>query len=216
MARTSATGKAGEKRQTPPGPDGPRRPVLSLVIGLAALALALYAGGFFVFTALIDRTPAANNGKADGIVVLTGGPERIAEGYRLLVEGRAKRMLISGVNPEVKARELAALVGGDRGKFDCCIDIGWQAIDTIGNAAETANWVHKRGYRSIILVTSTYHLPRARLELRRAMPGVEIMPHPVFQDKLHLDGWWNYPGTTRLLVSEYTKYLLTLTHLRAR
>lgn len=205
----------------PPGSGRSRRPLLRLAVGLAALALALYAGGFFVFTALIDRTPATASHKADGIVVLTGGPERIAEGYRLLVAGRAKHMLISGVNPEVKAKDLAALVGDDKkgkgqGKFDCCVDLGRQAVDTIGNAAETAGWVRERDYRSVILVTSTYHLPRATLELRRAMPGVKIMPYPVFQDKLHLDGWWRYPGTTRLLVSEYTKYLLTLTHLRAR
>ena len=189
--------------------------LMRLVIGLAAMALAIYAGGFFVFTALIDRTPAANKRKADGIVVLTGGPERIAEGYKLLVAGRARRMLISGVNPEVKATDLAELVKDSQGKFGCCVDLGRQAVDTIGNATETANWVKKRGYSSVILVTSTYHLPRATLELKRAMPGVEVMPYPVFQDKLHLDGWWHYPGTTKLLVSEYTKYLLTLTHLRS-
>ena len=212
----SASTDSQKESGRPPASAGLAR----LVIGLAALALTLYAGGFFVFTALIDRTPTTNHHKADGIVVLTGGPERIAEGYKLLVAGRAQRMLISGVNPEVKAKDLARLVGDDKkdkgqGKFDCCVDLGRQAVDTIGNAAETANWVKKRGYGSVILVTSTYHLPRATLELRRAMPGLEIMPYPVFQDKLHLDGWWRYPGTMRLLLSEYTKYLLTLTHLRS-
>ena len=212
MSATQDSQKEQEAKQEPH-----RFPhhLLRLAAGIVSLALVLYVGGFFLFTALIDRIPAANERSADGIVVLTGGPERIAEGYKLLVAGRGKRMLISGVNPEVKAQDIAGLVGDDQGKFDCCIDIGREAVDTIGNATETANWVHERGYRSVILVTSTYHLPRAKLELKRTMPGVEIMSHPVFQDKLHLDGWWRYPGTTRLLVSEYTKYLLTLTHLRS-
>ncbi len=92
------------------------------------------------------------------------------------------------------------------------MEVGHRAENTIGDATETADGVKQRDYRSIILVTSTYHLPRAQLELGRAMPGVEISPYPVFQDTLHLDGWWAYPGTTRLLISEYTKYLLTLTY----
>ena len=183
-----------------------------IAVGLAALLAVVYVGGFFLFTARLDRTPPVEVPVADGIVALTGGPDRITAAYRLLEEGRGTRLLITGVHPDVTAASLKEIVPGAAPKFDCCVDVGHLAENTIGNAAETAEWVREKDYRSIILVTSTYHLPRARLELGRAMPGVEISPYPVFQDTLHLDGWWAYPGTTRLLISEYTKYLLTLTY----
>jgi uncharacterized SAM-binding protein YcdF (DUF218 family) len=181
-------------------------------VGLAALVAAIYVGGFFLFTAELERTPPADLPPADGIVALTGGPDRITAAYKLLDDGKGARLLITGVHPDVTAASLKKIVPGDASKFDCCVDLGRMAENTIGNATETADWVRTNNYRSIILVTSTYHLPRARLELHRAMPGVEISPFPVFQDTLHLDGWWAYPGTTRLLISEYTKYLLTLTY----
>lgn len=184
--------------------------ILRAAVGLAALIAAAYVGGFFLFTAELDRTPPTDMQAADGIVALTGGPDRITAAYRLLEEGKGARLLITGVHPDVDARSLKGIVPGEASKFDCCVDVGHRAENTIGNADETAEWVRQRDYRSIILVTSTYHLPRATLELGRAMPDVEIRPYPVFQDTLHLDGWWAYPGTTRLLISEYTKYLLTL------
>lgn len=192
-----------------------RQRIVRAVIGMTMLLGIAYAAGFFIFAASLERTPPAEMQAADGIVALTGGPDRITAAYRLLEQGKAGRLLITGVHPDVTAASLKKIVPGDASKFDCCIDIGYMAANTVGNAAETAEWVRERNYRSIILVTSTYHLPRARLELGRAMPGVEIIPFPVFQDTLHLDGWWAYPGTTRLLVSEYTKYLLTLAYGRA-
>lgn len=189
--------------------------VTRMTVGIAALLAVIYAAGFFIFTATLERTPPSEVPVADGIVALTGGPDRISVAYRLLEQGKGTRLLITGVNPDVTVASLKKIVPGEAVKFDCCIDIGYMAANTIGNAAETAEWVREQRYRSIILVTSTYHLPRARLELGRAMPGVEITPYPVFQDTLHLDGWWAYPGTTRLLISEYTKFLLTLAYGRA-
>ncbi|MBX3504138.1 MAG: YdcF family protein [Parvibaculum sp.] len=189
--------------------------VTRMVVGIAALLAVIYAAGFFIFTATLERTPPSEVPVADGIVALTGGPDRISVAYRLLEQGKGTRLLITGVNPDVTVASLKKIVPGEAVKFDCCIDIGYMAANTVGNAAETAEWVREQRYRSIILVTSTYHLPRARLELGRAMPGVEITPYPVFQDTLHLDGWWAYPGTTRLLISEYTKFLLTLAYGRA-
>ena len=191
---------------------GPGKRIARIAAGLAALLAVAYAGGFFLFTAELHRTPPADVPVADGIVALTGGPDRITVAYRLLDQGKGTRLLITGVHPDVTPVSLKNIVPGDAAKFDCCVDLGRMAENTIGNAAETADWGRRNDYRSIILVTSTYHLPRARLELHRAMPSVEIVSYPVFQDTLHLDGWWAYPGTTRLLVSEYTKYLLTLTY----
>jgi uncharacterized SAM-binding protein YcdF (DUF218 family) len=174
----------------------------------------LYCLGFIVFAAELDRKPPLDVPVADAIVALTGGEGRIAEAYKLLEDGKGARLLITGVHPEVKLGSLKHMVHGPADKFDCCVDLGREAEDTIGNASETAGWVRRHNYRSIILVTSTYHMPRAALELRRTMPGVSITPFPVVQDTLHLDGWWDFPGTTRLLISEYSKYLLTLAHAR--
>lgn len=181
-------------------------------MGLAALA---YVGGFIIFAAELDRRPPLDVPVADGIVALTGGEGRLNEAMKLLDDGKGARLLITGVHPEVKIAAIRSAVGGSTAKFDCCVDIGRQAENTIGNASETAEWVRAHRYHSIILVTSTYHMPRAALELRRAMPDVSITPFPVVQETLHLDGWWDFPGTTKLLASEYSKYLLTLAHARA-
>ncbi len=187
---------------------------MRLLVSLIGAAIAVYAVGFVIFAAELDRRPPIDVPVADAIVALTGGEGRIAEAVKLLDDGKGARLLITGVHPEVKIASLKKAVRSPSTKFDCCVDLGRQAEDTIGNASETAAWVRRHQYRSIILVTSTYHMPRAALELRRAMPGVSITPFPVVQDTLHLDGWWDFPGTTRLLISEYSKYLLTLAHAR--
>ena len=185
------------------------------LVTLAGIIVLAWVVGFFIFVAELDRRPPADMPVADGIVALTGGEGRLNEAMKLLEDGKGARLLITGVHPEVKRSAVKAAVGGSSAKFDCCVDIGRQAENTIGNASETAEWVRAHNYRSIILVTSTYHMPRATLELRRAMPGVSITPFPVVQGTLHLDGWWDFPGTTKLLASEYSKYLLTLAHARA-
>lgn len=192
-----------------------RNYLAKLVTSLLALLICAYVFGFFLFTALLERTPPQKMPEADGIVALTGGPDRITEAFKLLTrDKKGARLLITGVDPKVNDSVLKKLLHDKSGKFECCVDVGHQAEDTIGNATETAQWVRRNNYRSIILVTSTYHLPRAQLELQRAMPDITITPYPVFQATLHLDGWWAYPGTTKLLISEYTKYLLTLAHAR--
>jgi uncharacterized SAM-binding protein YcdF (DUF218 family) len=188
--------------------------IARVLTGLVVAAIAFYVAGFVIFAAKLDRRPPEDVPVADAIVALTGGEGRIAEAVKLLDDGKGARLLITGVHPEVKLASLKKAVRAPATKFDCCVDLGRQAEDTIGNASETAAWVRSHHYRSIILVTSTYHMPRAALELGRAMPGVSITPFPVVQDTLHLDGWWDFPGTTRLLISEYSKYLLTLAHAR--
>lgn len=187
-----------------------RRAAITLIIAAAAL----YVLGFIVFAASLDRHSPVNIVPSDAIVALTGGEGRLTEAVKLLDDGKGARLLITGVHPEVKSGTLKNAVKVPSAKFDCCVDLGRQAEDTIGNATETASWVRAHGYRSIILVTSTYHMPRATLELSRAMPDVTITPFPVVQGTLHLDGWWDFPGTTRLLISEYSKYLLTLAYAR--
>jgi len=152
---------------------------------------------------------------ADGIAVLTGGMSRIDEAMKLLAEGKAKRVLITGVNRTTTTEELKELASQGDQYFTCCVDIDKEARNTIDNATETSEWVALHRYGSIIVVTSNYHMPRALAELARVMPGVTLVPYSVVDNNVHLERWWTYPGTTRLLLSEYLKYLPALSRLGA-
>ncbi len=150
-----------------------RRAVTTFVFS----AVTLYMLGFIIFAASLDRHAPSDVTAADAIVALTGGEGRITEAMKLLDDGKGARLLITGVHPEVKSGTIKNTVNVPSAKFDCCVDLGRQAEDTIGNATETASWVRTHGYRSIILVTSTYHMPRAALELRGEQGGV-VDAHP--------------------------------------
>lgn len=183
-----------------------------VVVGTGA-ALALLLGGFVLFASVVTRVPSDNNPHADGIVVLTGESRRIAEGARLLDEGRAQRMLISGVFRLTGKKELIEISGLPADKFDCCVDIGYAARDTIGNATETREWAQSRGYNSLIVVTASYHMPRSLAELSLAMPTTELIPHPVVPSNFSPTRWFLNASVTRTLLSEYFKYLPTVAHL---
>ena len=146
-------------------------------------------------------------GAADAVVVLTGGSARIAEGLDLLAAEKGKRLLISGVNEDTSVEAIKAINTDHAALFDCCIDVERAAMDTIGNARETAKWVSDKGYTSLILVTSSYHMPRSLLEFRRTMPNLRISAHPVIVEPLARKGWWKNPETLRFLVVEYAKYV---------
>lgn len=105
----------------------------------------------------------------DAVVVPTGGAGRIDRGLRLIARAQAKRMLVTGVAPGVRPRDLARENGASPALFRCCVDLGTDAVDTRGNAAETARWVRGHRYRTVRLVTSDWHLPRAAMELRAAL-----------------------------------------------
>src|SRR3546814_5646529 len=91
--------------------------------------------------------------------------------------------------------------------LSCCVVLGYEADNTRGNAVETAAWMKDQGFTSLRLVTATYHMPRSLLEFRRLMPNIEIIPHPVFTEHFKRDDWWMWPGSSSLLITEYTKYL---------
>jgi uncharacterized SAM-binding protein YcdF (DUF218 family) len=163
----------------------------------------------------VDRERIEPAHPADGITVLTGGVSRIDEAMKLLSQGMAKRVLITGVNRGTTLEQLKELSSQGDQYFACCVDIDKEARNTIDNATETAQWVALHQYGSVIVVTSNYHLPRALAELERSMPGVTLVPYPVVDNNVHVERWWNYPGTTRLLLSEYLKYLPALGRLWA-
>jgi len=186
-----------------------------LIFDACLFALVLLIIGFIVFANGVDREHSEPQRSADGIAVLTGGMSRIDEAMKLLAEGKAKRVLITGVNRTTTTEELKELASQGDQYFTCCVDIDKEARNTIDNATETSEWVALHHYGSIIVVTSNYHMPRALAELARVMTGVTLIPYSVVDNNVHLERWWTYPGTTRLLLSEYLKYLPALSRLGA-
>jgi uncharacterized SAM-binding protein YcdF (DUF218 family) len=181
------------------------RPTL---IALAGTAVAL-ATGFLMFVGMVVGTVPPASPRAEGIVVLTGGTDRIDTALRLLAEGRASRLLISGVNPSVTPAALAGTLDPQMEEvLLCCVDLGRAAQDTIGNAAEARTWAEGRGFRSLIVVTSDYHMPRSLAELAGTMPTVELIAYPIPSPGLHPADWWRDTNSFALLVREYGKYLI--------
>jgi len=185
------------------------------ILRLAAFLALAWTLGLIVFIAELPARTEQPERHTDAIVVPTGGSERLQEGMRLLIHGFASKLFVSGVNVNTKIADLVANLPAGAEKpptalLDCCVIIGHAADSTLGNAAETAAWIKAEGYHSMRLVTGDYHMPRSLLECRVAMPGVEILVHPVFPDQVMRDSWWRSPGTASLLIGEYDKYLLAL------
>jgi uncharacterized SAM-binding protein YcdF (DUF218 family) len=178
-----------------------RRILPRLVIGAAVL----YALGFLAFFATLPRPISENEiDGADGIVALTGEGGRLAPAVALLEQHKGKRLLISGVNPLTTKEQLKTLLraGPD---FDCCADLDFAAADTYGNAIEAAKWASSHQYKSLIVVTANYHMPRSMLEFGAAMKDTRLVAYPVTSDTQR-DLWREFPR----LQSEYAKYLASL------
>ena len=182
--------------------------------GLAILLVIalIWAAGLGAFGMRVaNSTPADDPPNADGIVALTGAASvRIEAAVQLLENGKAQRLLVSGVNPDVTRPELQAVAHDFGRAFNCCVDLGFHAENTQGNARETAGWAAYHHYRSLIVVTSDYHIPRAMLELRAAMPGVTLYPYPVADAGLDAHHWWRTGESARRMAMEYCKYLAIL------
>ncbi len=176
---------------------------------LAALACAaLFVAGFWGFAERVRQTPEPPP-QAQAIVALTGGSlERLSTGVRLLEERKGERLLISGVNRIVTDGELFAALNVDPELGNCCVDLGRTADDTLGNASETAAWAREHRYRSIILVTDDYHMPRSYTELTLAIPEAEIHPYPVRTRYTDPALWRSDLSTASRLGAEYVKYLI--------
>ncbi len=176
------------------------------VFTLLAIALTL---GFFAFAHWVSVMPTGSLHAADGIVALTGDEDRISEAMRLLAEGKAGRLLISGVNKSTRAPQIISSDGAGPEQaflFRCCVDLDRRSLNTEDNALEATAWARKRGFRSLIVVTSTYHMPRALIELRQSMPEVDLVPYPVRSPRMDSE-WWNDSRTTWVLCKEYLKFV---------
>jgi uncharacterized SAM-binding protein YcdF (DUF218 family) len=190
-----------------------RRPLRRLLLALAGAAVVGLGVGFVAFAEMVAKAAPPLDPHADGIVVLTGDTARIDAALALLAEGRAERLLISGVNPTVSRDTIAALVGANlRPALECCVDID-HARDTIENASSAGEWAADQAFSSLIVVTSGYHMPRSLAELADAMPGVRLIAFPVLSPELDLTAWWRDPAAFNLLVREYSKYLAAETRL---
>ena len=157
--------------------------------------LLLYVLGYAVFAVFLPRSAEAR--PTDAIVVLTGGAGRIERGLDLMRDRQAKRMLVSGVARTVRPGELAAEYRADPRLFACCVDLGREAIDTRSNAEETARWLSRNRFRTVRLVTTDWHMPRARFELERQASDVAVLGDAVASRP-----------SFRQLFTEYNKYLL--------
>lgn len=182
---------------------------------LIALTIAVFLIGFVVFADSIERGPPENAQNADGIVALTGGRARIGEAVKLLAEGKAKRLLITGVHPTTTKDKLRDLVHGDEALFACCVDLDRRALNTSGNAVETRRWARSKGFKSLIVVTSSYHMPRTLVELQRVLPRVQFYPYPVVAPDFPIDRWWGSSDALKILFSEYVKYIPAVARLEA-
>ena len=179
----------------------------NIVTGAAAVTSAAALFGFVVFASMSTQVSDRPVSRADAIVALTGGAQRIRVAGDLLKAGHARRLLISGVNRMVSRSELRRLLGVDQGLFDCCVDVDFAAQNTRGNAIETRKWALKHEFVSLIVVTSSYHMPRSMTELGHLLPAVDLMSYPVVPDRLRLGPWWLDRETFVLLGAEYLKYL---------
>lgn len=177
-----------------------------------AIVVLMWGAGLFAFAERVrSLTPASEPAPADAIVALTGpSSERIATAIRLLEARKGERVLVSGVNPEVRRDELRAVTPGSNRLYDCCVDLGFDAEDTMGNAQEIGAWAQAKGFDSLIVVTSDYHMPRSILEIRGMAPGVDLTAHAVRTESLDSDQWWKSQTGLRRMTLEYNKYLIVL------
>jgi uncharacterized SAM-binding protein YcdF (DUF218 family) len=183
-------------------------PIVRLIVAPIGIVLILFCGGFIIFATHVGNlTAPADPRPADAIIVLTGGSARIDTGVDLLNAGKGQRLLISGVNPMARVEDLRRATGGDHALFACCVDIDHAALDTIGNAEESARWAIRHEFASAILVTNNYHMPRSLMEMRRYLGDLDLQPYPVVHRRLDRGEWLRRPGALRVLFTEYVKLI---------
>ena len=179
------------------------------------LTLPCFLAGLQHFVLNLPKISSTVGPATDGIVVITGGQQRLADGIRLLQIGAGKALLVSGVGPGVNKSILAGELGLGAPAMtllNCCVTLEFRARDTRGNALAASQWAAKNKFQSLRLVTSNYHMPRAKRVFTSKMPDIKFDFWPVSPADLTLETWWQKPDIIRLLAREYAKYLTE--HLR--
>ncbi len=182
--------------------------IVLAVFGGAFACVALWGAGLVWFSRQIPRSVEDPLAVTDAIVVLTGGAGRLGAGLELLAQGKAGNLFISGVYRGVDVDAILLVSRQAPNRLECCIEVGYDATDTAGNARETARWMAAEGLSSLFLVTANYHMPRSLAEFSRVMPHVKLVPYPVFADNVRMEEWWSSPRSLGLIASEFTKYLI--------
>jgi uncharacterized SAM-binding protein YcdF (DUF218 family) len=175
--------------------------------GLLGAILIAVSGGLAIFGDIVTEPRRFSEGSVDGVVVLTGGEHRLQEASRIFMACTARRLLISGVNRQTTREDIRRISTIPAALFDCCVDIGYEALDTVGNAEETRNWVNVWGFSRLVVVTSSYHMPRSLAEFSRAMPVTEFQPHTVTSRGFETTQWWRQASSMRRVITEYVKYI---------
>jgi uncharacterized SAM-binding protein YcdF (DUF218 family) len=181
--------------------------VLAVLAWLVLAALLAVLAGFVWFVDHLPREEPIAVRNADGIVVLTGRAARIGDAIELLAAKRGQRLLISGVYPRTTSAAIARLKPEHRYWVECCVDLDHSAVNTVGNAIQTRRWASRHGFRSLIVVTSNYHMPRALTEIAHQLPDVELIAFPIMPERMRTEAWWDTFVAARLLFIEYLKYL---------
>ena len=174
-----------------------------MILRLLAAVFLIYAFGFLGFAVTLP-SPAAKT-ETDAVIVLTGGPGRIARGLEVVASGQAKEMFVSGVDPEVKPEEFAEQFEVSRRTMDCCVTLGYLAVDTRSNAGEVAQWMKEKEFTSARLVTTNWHMARAHSEVSSTLPaGISIIKDAVVS---HPDLATLFLEYNKLLASEVSQGL---------
>ena len=169
-----------------------------MILRFGALLLVLYTLGFIFFGVTLADPAPADAQATDAIIVITGAPRRIEHGMEVLGEGKGKRLLVAGADPAVTKLDLVRRLGGKRKLVQCCVDLGSESVDTRSNAEESRRWMERHRYRSLRLITSDWHMRRARYEFRRQLgQDYRVLPDAVRTE----------PGFMTLF-GEYNKFLL--------
>lgn len=185
--------------------NSPLRRIVRVFLLCCLLVTGLFFGGFLWFADRVATMRPPEGASADAIVALTGGYQRIGQAVDLLRSGAGERLLISGVNPSTTSSQIRRMTRGPEDLFACCVDIGYEALDTIGNANEAARWIDGHGFRSVLVVTNNYHMSRSLHELRKANPETDFIPWPVVNSDLARKNWFSDPDVVRTMMSEYIK-----------
>ncbi len=186
----------------------PRRSGWGILLRGLAILVLVALGGFVWFLTMVRSDEQKPSHNADGIVVLTGGSSRVSDALELLSNGYGKRLLISGVHRANGVNDIGRSLPDTQKLLTCCVDLDRSAVNTRSNATETRRWATERNFKSLIVVTSNYHVPRARVELSHAMPDIDLIWYPVIGEKWRDEPWWTSGAALRLLLSEYVKYVV--------
>ncbi|MDC1427413.1 YdcF family protein [Rhodospirillaceae bacterium] len=185
-------------------------------VSFVALLFLLWLICFLHFFSSVPLVNKERNSKADAIIVLTGGVKRLAAGFELLDRGSSQLLFVSGVNASVTLPDMQKLsenqaIGLDHKYIKCCVKLGYSAVDTQGNAVESIKWIEENNIKSIFLVTSNYHMKRSHLEFQLKAPALKILEYPIVVNNVILTKWWWHPGSMRVILTEYHKFMLTWT-----